>query len=239
MESSETRSASQAAFYDFEEQLRWYRRRTDTDRPAARWTLRAVLETRLRLLAPFVPFMTNELHERLTGTPAEDASWPEPDDSLESAAVEARESQIERLTEDILGIQRSLANADEDVPEADPDRIVVTVAADWKREVFDAVAEEGGDQGAVMGTVMQNPDLRERGNEVNDLVGELVEFARGRDDDEVAALASLDEYETYEAATAFLSREFDADVEIRLEGDDAEATKQAIPLRPAVELEVE
>ncbi|ELZ29806.1 leucyl-tRNA ligase [Halogeometricum pallidum JCM 14848] len=239
MESSETRSASQAAFYNFEEQLRWYRRRTDTDRPAARWTLREVLETRLRLLAPFVPFMTNELHERLTGTPAEDAPWPEPDASAESAAAEASESQIERLTEDILGIQQSLANADEDVPEADPDRIVVTVAADWKREVFAAVAEEGADQGAVMSTVMQNPDLRERGNEVNDLVGELVEFARSRDDGEVAALADLEEYETYEAATEFLSREFDADVEIRLEGDEAEATKQAIPFRPAVELEVE
>ncbi|MDS0296344.1 leucine--tRNA ligase [Halogeometricum luteum] len=239
MESSETRSASQAAFYDFEEQLRWYRRRTDTDRPAARWTLREVLETRLRLLAPFVPFMTNELHERLTGTPAEDAPWPEADESVESDAVEASESQIARLTEDIKGIQQSLANADEDVPEADPDRIVVTVAADWKREVFAAVAEEGADQGAVMGTVMQKPDLRERGNEVNDLVGELVEFARGHDDEEVTALAELDEYETYEAATEFLSREFDAAVEIRLEGDDAEATKRAIPFRPAVELEVE
>jgi leucyl-tRNA synthetase len=239
MESSETRTASQAAFYNFEEELRWYRRRTDLDRPAAKWTLERVLETRLRLLAPFVPFMTNELHERLTGTPAEDAPWPEPDASFESAAVEASESQIERLTEDIKGIQQSLANAAEDVPEADPDRITVTVAADWKRDVLRTVVEEDANQGAVMSSVMQDPDLRERGNEVNDLVQELVEFVRGRDESEVAALADLDEYATYEAATDFLSREFDADVELALEGEDADATKQAIPLRPAVELEAE
>jgi leucyl-tRNA synthetase len=239
MESSETRTASQAAFYNFEEELRWYRRRTDLDRPAAKWTLERVLETRLRLLAPFVPFMTNELHERLTGTPAEDAPWPEPDASFESAAVEASESQIERLTEDIKGIQQSLANAEEDVPEADPDRITVTVAADWKRDVLRTVVEEDANQGAVMSSVMQDPDLRERGNEVNDLVQELVEFVRGRDESEVAALAELDEYATYEAATDFLSREFDADVELALEGEDADATKQAIPLRPAIELEAE
>ena len=50
MDNAETRSASQAAFYNFEEHLRWYRRRTDGDREAADWTLRYVLETRLRLL---------------------------------------------------------------------------------------------------------------------------------------------------------------------------------------------
>ncbi len=59
MDRFETRSASQAAFYGFEEHLKWYRKRTDTDRPGARWTLRTVLNARLRLLAPFVPFMAN------------------------------------------------------------------------------------------------------------------------------------------------------------------------------------
>jgi leucyl-tRNA synthetase len=85
LERFETRSASQAAFYRFEEDLRWYRRRTDTDRPAAAWTLREVLSARLRLLAPFVPFLTNELHEQLTGDPADDAAWPEPDPDFEDA----------------------------------------------------------------------------------------------------------------------------------------------------------
>ncbi|SFF85777.1 leucyl-tRNA synthetase [Halopelagius inordinatus] len=239
MEQSETRAASQAAFYNFEEDLRWYRRRTDLDRPAARWTLAHVLETRLRLLAPFVPFLTNELHERLTGTPAEDAPWPEADEAFESRAVEVREAQVERLVEDIQGIQQSLKNADDPIPEADPDRIRVTVAADWKRGVFDTVADVGADQGAIMGEVMQDPDLRERGNEVNDLVQELVEFARGRDEAELAALADIDEAETYEDAAAFLGDEFDADVVVDVEGEDAEKTKQAIPLRPAIDLEVE
>jgi len=239
MEGSETRTASQAAFYDFEEDLRWYRRRTDRSRPAARWTLREVLETRLRLLAPFVPFLTNELHEQLTGTPAEDAPWPEVDDDLLDRGIEAAETQIERLVDDIQGIRQSLQNADEDVPEADPDRIRVTVAADWKHDVFGTVADLGADQGAVMGEVMQDPDLRERGNAVNDLVSELIEFARGRDDDELDALAGLDEQDAYERAADFLGREFDAEIVVQKEGEDVEARKQAVPFRPAIELEAE
>jgi leucyl-tRNA synthetase len=74
--------------------------RTDRSRPAARWTLREALETRLRLLAPFVPFLTNELHERLTGTPAEDAPWPEVDEDLLDREIEAAETQIGRLVDD-------------------------------------------------------------------------------------------------------------------------------------------
>ena len=234
LDGSETRTASQAAFYDFEEDLRWYRRRADRSRPAARWTLREALETRLRLLAPFVPFLANELHERLTGTPAEDAPWPEPDAALLDRGVEAAEAQVERLVDDIQGIQQSLRNADETVPEADPDRIRVTVAADWKRTVFDAVAEIGADQGAVMGEVMSDPDLRQRGDAVNDLVSELIEFARARGADELDALATLDEATVYRDAATFLESAFDAEIRIETEDGDGDG---AVPFRPSIELE--
>ncbi|GGJ01271.1 leucine--tRNA ligase [Halobellus salinus] len=233
LDGSETRTASQAAFYDFEEDLRWYRRRADRSRPAARWTLRAVLETRLRLLAPFVPFLANELHERLTGTPAEDAPWPEVDDAVLDGGVEAAEAQVERLVDDIQGIQQSLRNADEDVPEADPDQIRVRVAAGWKHGVFDTVAEIGADQGAVMSQVMSDPDLRERGNAVNDLVSELIEFARARGGGELDTLAGLDEAAIYRDAADFLSDEFNATVVVEVEADG----DSAVPFRPSIQLE--
>ena len=233
LDGSETRTASQAAFYDFEEDLRWYRRRTDRSDPSARWTLRTTLETRLRLLAPFVPFLANELHERLTGTPAEDAPWPTVETDWIDRGVEAAETQVERLVDDIQGIQQSLRNADEAVPEADPDRIRVTVAAGWKQSVFETVAEIGADQGAVMGEVMQDPDLRTRGDAVNDLVSELVGFARGRDANDLDALAELDEAAIYEDAAAFLGAEFDAEVVVERETDDG----GAVPFRPSIDLE--
>ncbi|WP_226022578.1 leucine--tRNA ligase [Halomicrobium salinisoli] len=233
LERFETRTASQEAFYRFEEQLRWYRRRADLDRPGARWTLRHVLETRLRLLAPFVPFMANELHERLTGTPAEDAPWPEPEEAFRDESAVASEALVEDLHEDVADIL--------EVTGEDPETIRVYVAADWKREVFAAVREAGTNVGAVMSEAMSNPDLREKGDAVNDLAQELVEFARGRDDDELATLADLDERAVYEDAADFLAREHDADVEVYAEDGDPEdpagKADQAVPFRPAIHVE--
>jgi leucyl-tRNA synthetase len=231
----ETRTASQTAFYDFEDHLRWYRRRTDTDRPGARWTLRQVLDARLRLLAPFVPFLANELYERLSGTPVEEADWPTVDEAFDSRAAELEERLVRDLTDDVRDIV--------DVTGTDPDVVRVYVAADWKRSVFETVADAAPDpdQGAVMGRVMDDGSLREKGNAVNDLVGELVEFVRENGAETADAMAGIDEAAVYEDATDFLGREFDADVELYREDADPHdpggKAGDAVPFRPAIHLE--
>ncbi|RBI63047.1 leucine--tRNA ligase [halophilic archaeon] len=233
MDRFETRTASQVAFYGFEEHLKWYRKRADLDRPGARWTLREVLSARLRLLAPFVPFLATELHERLTGDPIAEAEWPEPDPEFESARTELEERLVEHLTDDVRDIV--------DVTDTDPDTVRVYVAADWKRTVLSEVVETGPDVGAVMGSVMQKEELREKGDAVNDLVQDLVEDVRERPDAEVEVLTEVDEVAVYENARDFLEREFDADVAVYREGEDvpdpADKARHAVPMRPAVHLE--
>ncbi|QKY20444.1 leucine--tRNA ligase [Halolamina sp. CBA1230] len=234
MERSETRTATQAAFYGFDEHLKWYRRRADLERPGARWTLRHALETRLRLLAPFTPFLANELHEELTGTPAEDAPWPEVDEELRAPDLELQEERVQALVDDI--------NEVADVTDTDPETIRIYAAADWKHTVFEAVREAGADVGAVMSEVMSDPDLRERGDEVNQVAQDAVEFARDYDDEELAALLDIDEQAAYESAAPFLAREFDAEVEVYAEDDEdvvdpADRAGNAIPFRPAIYLE--
>ncbi len=233
MDRFETRKASQTAFYRFEEFLKWYRRRADLERPGARWTLRTVLETRLRLLAPFVPFMANELHERLTGEPAEDVPWPEPVPEFDDPTVIAEEDLVEDLVEDVRDIV--------DVTDTDPETIRVYAAADWKRDVFETVVDVGPNQGQVMGEVMQDERLRERGDAVNQLVGDLVAFVRERDEESLETLAEIDEVTVYEDAASFLADEFDADVEVYAEDGDpvdpADKARHAQPFRPAIHLE--
>jgi leucyl-tRNA synthetase len=232
LEGFETRTASQAAFYAMEEHLRWYRRRADLDREGARWTLRHVLSRRLRLLAPFTPFLANELHERLAGESAEDAGWPAVDESREDPTVEVRESLVESLTDDINDIV--------DVTGTDPDVVRVYTAADWKRSVFEQVVETGPDVGAVMSEVMSDPDLRERGDEVNDLVQELVEFVREQEDDRLAILEGTEEADVYADAVGFYEREFDADVRVLDETgaeDPGDRAGDAVPFRPAIHIE--
>ncbi|WP_254766443.1 leucine--tRNA ligase [Salinilacihabitans rarus] len=233
MDRFETRTASQHAFYRFEEHLKWYRRRTDLDRPGARWTLRTVLETRLRLLAPFVPFMANELHERLIGEPAEDVPWPEPVPEFEDPTVLAQEGLVEDVRDDVRDIV--------EVTGTDPETIRLYVAADWKRDVLDTVIDVGPNQGRVMGEVMQNEALRERGDAVNDLVGDLVSVVRERDAETIETLSGIDERAVYEVAADFLASEFGADVEVYAEDgnpvDPDDKAGQARPFRPAIHLE--
>ena len=233
LEQFETRTASQEAFYRFEERLRWYRRRTDRSRPGARWTLRRVLKTRLRLLAPFVPFLANELHERLTGRPAEEAPWPSADPDLMDSEVIAGEWLVEAVTDDIADII--------DVTGQTPETIRLYTAADWKQDIFETVTAIGPDHGAVMSEVMSDPDLRRRGETVNDLVDELINFVRGLNEDRLTALATLDETELYRDAASFFETEFEATIEVYAEDDDppdpANRAADAVPCRPAIHIE--
>lgn len=229
MDEFQTRAASQEAFYHFEEHLTWYRKRTDLDRDGARWTLREVLRTRLRLLAPIVPFLANELHEQLTGEPVGQDDWPEADPELESERVEVEEQLVESLTEDVREVI--------DVTDTDPDQITVFTPAPWKQTVYETVRETGTDVGAVMGKVMQHESLREKGDAVNDLVQDLVADVRERSDDELAALDEVDEQDVYENAAGFLARQFDADIDVVPETEtDAERASRAVPFRPAIDL---
>ncbi len=234
MEAYETRSASQAAYFEIEDDLRWYRRRTDTDRPGARWTLREVLRTRLRLLSPFIPYLTNELHERLTGEPAETAAWPSVDDDRIRPDLETGESLLRDLVDDIQNIV--------DVTETDPERIRIYTAADWKREVLVSVLEaDGEDRGAIIGDLMDDERFRRRGDAVADLVGDLLDLVHAKPTDIIESLPGLDEAAALSRAEAFLSDEFDAAVEIHREDEapsgSAEKADTALPGRPAVHLD--
>ena len=82
--------------------------------------------------------------------------------------------------------------------------------------------------------------MRERGNAVNDLVSDMVEFVRERPDERNEILRGVEELSVYEDAAAFLAREFDADVTVLAAGNASEETgkaKGAVPFRPAIHLE--
>jgi leucyl-tRNA synthetase len=93
-----------------------------------------------------------------------------------------------------------------------------------------------------MGEVMSDPNLRERGDEVNQLVQDLVEVVRQRDESDLRAMLEADEAATYGGASGFLAREFDAEIKVYAEDDpDVEdpggKAGNAQPLRPAVHVE--
>jgi leucyl-tRNA synthetase len=187
-----------------------------------------VLLARVRLLAPFVPFLANELHEELTGEPAHE--WPAVEESFVDPVVEQEEQLVEALTDDVRDIV--------EVIDEEAERIRVFVAADWKYDAFEQVVETGPDVGAVMGELMSDPAMRERGDAVNEVVADLVESVRGRDEETLSRLGAVDEAAVYATAESFLAREFDAEVSIEAEAEaDHERAETARPFRPAVLIE--
>ncbi|MFW6449373.1 MAG: class I tRNA ligase family protein, partial [Halobacteriota archaeon] len=234
LEEYETRRASQLAFYELEDDLRWYRRRTDTDRPGARWTLREVLRVRLLLLAPFIPFMANELHERLTGEPAEQSPWPKPELDLIDERLEATEALLADLVDDIASIL--------DVTGREPEVIRVYTAAAWKREVLDEVLEaDQPDQGSIISRLMQRERFRSRGDAVPSVVAEVIDLVHERSSDTLGLIAEFDEAEAIEGASHFLAEEFDATIQVYREDEDpvdpADRAGNALPARPAIYVE--
>ena len=230
----ETRKASQHAFYRFDEHLRWYRRRVDPDAESTRWTEREVLRVRLLLLAPFTPFLSNELYERMTGEHVEAAGWPEPDIDFDDDAVRSEEAIIRQTFEDIRDII--------DVTGTDPEVIRLYTAAEWKRDVYETVVANPGNQGAIMGELMQDEKMRERGNEVNQLVQTLVEQTRGQDVERVETRLAVEERAILEDASGFFGDAFDASIDVYAEDDSevidpGDKRSEAIPYRPAIHIE--
>jgi leucyl-tRNA synthetase len=185
------------------------------------------------MLAPFVPFLANELHEQLTGQPAEDATWPEVDPQLKRPDAEAEEELVRSLAEDVREVI--------DVTGEEPDVVRIYLAAEWKGAVYETVVETGPDVSAAMSAVMEDPAMQARGDAVADLVKELVEFVREHPTERVEILESVDEAAVYGDATDFLAREFEAEVELYAEDgapvDPAGRAEQATPFRPAIHLE--
>ena len=83
--------------------------RTDADRAAARWTLYTVMEATLRLLHPFMPFVTEELWQSLphTGPSIVVARFPTPEGVERTAAV-AGHHQAQTLIRAVRNLRAEL-----------------------------------------------------------------------------------------------------------------------------------
>ncbi len=105
------------ALYDFSwhDFCDWYleaaKPRLRDAEPAARAVCLHVLDTLLRLLHPFLPFLTEELWHRLPGERAflVRTAWPEPDERFADPAAEGAARRVIALVEDIRRERRAAA----------------------------------------------------------------------------------------------------------------------------------
>jgi leucyl-tRNA synthetase len=229
----QTRRAVQNAFYLLMNDMKWYERRGGS---AAR---KQVLNTWVRLMAPFTPHICDEICGELGGNFTSLALYPEADPSLIDKGAELAEEITGNTLRDIEEILRLI--------KIKPERIILYTSASWKKAVLKrAVAmkkEDALDMKALMNALMGDPAMRPFAKEIPKFAQKVIADVQGMDDELTNSLSEVDfdEVAILNEAREFLSRVVECNVEISsadAPGYDPQGkSRLAAPMRPAIYIE--
>ena len=197
--------------------LRRYREATTPDAE----TFERGLTTAAKLLAPVAPHVAEEMWDTLDGDGLlAEAEWPAAE-APEGYDIERR--LVENTREDVRDIVDTVGIED-------PQTITLAVAPAWKHRVLDLARNADGN---VVGTVMQDEDLREHGEAAADFAKELAGRAQSLDEQ----LPPEREREALERAAWLIEREFGAEVVVQGPDEaDPDLVSKAGPGRPAIDI---
>lgn len=245
LEKLRVREAINHAVHRMDQDLQWYNRRIsarkESDEDDSR-VLRAVLDTRVRLLAPFSPFLCEEIWEQMgnDGLVCK-ASWPTSDPEKIDGRIEEEESLIKLLLEDTLSILR--------VTKIKPNLITYYLPAPWKEEAYSKILYMAVDSqpaiGDVMNSLMQDEAMRTRGKEVSIFVQKVIKEVNSlpkETRDLRIEIGKLNGLRIIADGQAFLERELNSKIQFFEEEDGSKydpkgRASSALPFRPAIFVE--
>jgi valyl-tRNA synthetase len=119
--------------------------RSEGTRRAAQVTLSHVLEQALRLLHPFMPFITEEVWQALPhdGESIVVARWPTPGEAVPAGFV-APDEEAQRVVSLVMGVVRAIRNlrAEVNVPAGRAAEVIVRASSPEAAAVLDGMAEK-------------------------------------------------------------------------------------------------
>ena len=149
LEVFQTRKALQESLFLLKKDIDHYLYRVnhllDKKDPAVIYVLSTVLESWIRLLAPFTPHTCEELWSTYGGEGfVSTAQWPKADESSISLEIEKSEELVQNLIKDINQIKKMVGD--------DAEKVHIYLAPDWKWDLY-KIADEVGkpDIGQIMG----------------------------------------------------------------------------------------
>lgn len=229
----QTRRAVQNAFYLLMNDMRWYERRGGT---AVR---KQVLDTWVRLMAPFTPHLCEEIEEQLGGDFISLRQFPQTDMSLINRGAELAEEITSSTLRDMEEIIRLI--------KIKPKRVVLYTSASWKKKVLKKAIllkkEYSLDMKSLMNSVMSDPEFRAHAKDIPKFAQKAIADIQGMDTELMNSLidVDLDEISALNEAREFLSRAIDCNIEIYSadfpEYDPQGKSRQAAPMRPAIYVE--
>ena len=233
MEKHQTRKALQNSFYEFRKDIKWYKRRAGKNKNKTINVLQNIYKGWIKLLAPFIPFMSEEIWNLQSDESKSifRERYPVADKNDISELAETQESFIKNTLEDINEIIS--------VTGKNAEKITIFTASEWKWKVLEkAYNSEKQNFGELMSLLMKDSELREKGSEVKDVLRGIIEDIRGLTEEELNILLKTSEFETISNGGEFLSEELGCEIEILGEEDsDNDKASEARPMRPAIYIE--
>jgi leucyl-tRNA synthetase len=249
MDKLRVRKALHDILYLLDQDLQWYRKRImakNRDDSLIALTLSIFLDNRIRMLAPFAPFISEEVWE-IIGEKYDSiifAGWPIVDEDKKDPIAEESEQLIINLISDLQNILR--------VTKISPTKIIIYTSAQWKQEIYQKILgyillENKTNFGDIMKQLVKDPETAKAKNDpklirnmIDDILSDPIEARNRR-----LKLTIFDEIFPLNDAKKLLSIESgNAQAEIIVHSEDEiqkydprEKSKYSRPFKPAIYIE--
>jgi len=234
LESMKTKTAFQIAFFDIQNSIRKYLRQVETPEKS---TIEEVTDYWIKGLAPFIPFVCEELWHQIGGkTFISKEAWPSLTLSEEDMSLQTQSRLVEYLISDIREIQKMTKTASK--------KTYIYVAPKELTEIaleYVAAVEEGLPQKEAIKRV----STKVKDKKLLSYIPQLIKHVNMVDKDlfrEIRRIKEFSEFETYQINLKYIERETETEVEIAYSNqpkmyDPKNKAKNALPFRPAIYLE--
>jgi leucyl-tRNA synthetase len=231
LEVFQTRKALQESLFLLKKDIDHYLYRVghllDKQDPAVIYVLSTVVESWIRLLAPFTPHTCEELWSTYGGEGfVSVAQWPEADESLISIEIEKSEELVQNLIKDINQIKKMVGD--------ESGKVHIYLAPDWKWDLYKIANEVGKpDIGQIMGRAI--------GANIYDDKKEIAAVAKkiGREMTKTKYVGKIDEAQIINDALEHISSEVGSEVIVHTDDsyDPQNKARNAMPYKPAILIE--
>ncbi|WP_407381474.1 leucine--tRNA ligase [Methanobrevibacter sp.] len=231
LEVFQTRKALQESLFLLKKDIDHYLYRVnhllDKKDPAVIYVLSTVLESWIRLLAPFTPHTCEELWSNYGGQGfVSVAKWPEADESLISLEIEKSEELVQNLIKDINHIKQMVGD--------EAQKVHIYLAPDWKWDLY-KIADEVGkpDIGQIMGKAIK-ANIYDNKKEIADVAKKI-----GREITKTRYVGKIDEAQIIDDALEYISNEVSSEVIVHTDDsyDPQNKARNAMPYKPAILIE--
>ncbi|MCP8319209.1 MAG: class I tRNA ligase family protein, partial [Candidatus Methylarchaceae archaeon HK01B] len=245
MEELRVREAINYALFELDRDLQWYLKRSPMvssskyRKEAMFRVLKILLDTKVRLLAPFIPYICEEIWEKMGKEGLVSiADWPIYDERKVDEKAEEIEEMIMRTLEDTSNIIK--------VTKITPKKIYYYTSAEWKWDVYLKVLEilhiGKLDIGGLMKRLTVDSNMKKIGKELYTFVQKIYDEVRKMPPDlreRRLKVKRIDESRALMNGSNFLEKEMDVKVQVYSEEDskkfDPKArAKFAQPYRAAI-----